>query len=113
MLRNIAGVLAGCLCAAVVIAIIEMIAHANLSDDALFAAVALGYGIGAMAGASTAIRIAGTRWPGAAVAILLAVLATINLFALEHPGWFMPVAAVILLAGWWLGGRLAYRNHER
>lgn len=104
--RSVLAVLAGVVAAGAVIAVTEMIIHAVLDGDAMFGAVAFGYGLGALAGTWLAVRISPARVVGIVVTALLAALAVTNLFVIEHPVWFTPLAAVLLAIGWWTGDRL-------
>ncbi len=97
--RKLTGVVAGTISAGLVIAGTEALAHGRITGDALFAAVAVGYALGAFGGSLVAFRLAAARWPAVVVTAVLALLAIINLFALPHPIWFVPVAAVALVAG--------------
>lgn len=100
--RKIIGVVAGILCAGVVIALVESVGHAIGRGAAVFGFAAGGYGLGAAVGTAVATVIAGAR-VAVAVPLVLAVLAAINLFAMPHPMWFVPAAVVALAAGWWAG----------
>ena len=104
--RSVLAVVAGTVAAGAVIAVTEMLIHAVLDGDALFGAVAVGYGLGALAGTWLSVKIAPARVVGIVVTALLAVLAVSNLFVIEHPVWFTPLAAVLLAIGWWTGDRL-------
>ncbi|ASR53024.1 hypothetical protein B5J99_17460 [Blastomonas fulva] len=97
--RKILAVVLGTVTAGLAIAGVEMLAHGRITGDALFAAVAAGYGLGAFGGSLVAFRLSGARWTAVAVTAILALLAIGNLFALPHPMWFVPVAAVTLAAG--------------
>ncbi|WP_066529635.1 hypothetical protein [Erythrobacter sp. CCH5-A1] len=108
MLRKIGGVVGGVLAAGLVIAGVETAGHSMTSGEAVFALAAAGYGLGALAGSAVCAALAG-RGLSIAVPVVLGVLALINLFAFPHPLWFVPAAAVMLAAGWWIGTRLAAR----
>lgn len=88
---------------AAVIAGAEAAAHALVPGRARFAAVAIGYGLGALAG-STVAGAFGAGRVAIAVTLLLGLLAILNLFSFPHPWWFTPLAALTLPLGW-LGGR--------
>lgn len=107
--RKLMGVVAGTISAGLAIAATEALAHGRITGDALFAAVAVGYGLGAFGGSLVAIRLSGARWPAVVVTAVLALLALLNLFALPHPMWFVPVAAVTLGAGHVIGIKTARR----
>lgn len=104
--RNIGAVAAGVVAAGMVIAVVEMLIHAVTEGDAMFFAVALGYGLGAMTGTWLALKISPARTVGVVVTALLAALAVSNLFIIDHPIWFVPLAAFLLAIGWWFGDRL-------
>lgn len=99
MRRKILGVVSGTVTAGLAIAGVEALAHDRIAGDALFAAVAAGYGLGALGGSFVAFWISGARWTAVTVTAILALLALLNLFALPHPMWFAPVAAMTLAAG--------------
>ena len=102
MLRGFGLAVLGALIAGAVVAGVEALAHGRLSGDALFATVAVGYGLGAGLGCLAASRLGG-RWSCFAIAAVLAGLATINLYSFAHPAWFAVVAALSLGLGGWLG----------
>lgn len=102
VLRGFGLVLMGAMIAGAVVAMVEAVAHGRLSGDALFAVVALGYGLGAGLGCLAASRLGG-RWSCFAIAVVLAVLALVNLYSFAHPAWFAAVAALSLGLGGWLG----------
>ena len=104
--RGVLGVVAGVIAAGAVIAVTEMLIHAVLDGDPVFGAVAVGYGLGALAGTWLSVKISPARVVGIVVTAFLAVLAVSNLFVIEHPVWFTPLAAVLLAIGWWTGDRL-------
>ena len=104
--RGVLGVVAGVIAAGAVIAVTEMLIHAVLDGDAVFGAVAVGYGLGALAGTWLSVKISPARVVGIVVTAFLAVLAVSNLFVIEHPVWFTPLAAVLFAIGWWTGDRL-------
>ncbi len=108
MLRKIAGVLGGVFAAGLVIAGVETAGHGLATGEAVFALVVAGYGLGALAGTAVCAAVAG-RGLSIAVPIVLGGLALINLFAFPHPLWFVPAAAVALVAEWWIGTRIAAR----
>lgn len=97
--RSTLGIVAGTLTAGLVIASVEALAHGRAAGDALFGAVAGAYGLGAFGGSLVALRLSGARWTAVVVTMVLALLAIINLFAMPHPMWFVPVAAAMLAAG--------------
>lgn len=99
ILRNIGAVTLGLVAAGATIAAVEAVAHGRMGPETIFGAVAAGYGIGAFAGGFVASKIATSRWPIMAVPVALALLAIANLFAIAHPLWFVPVAALALVAG--------------
>lgn len=109
ILRVVGGVIAGLVAGSVVIALVETAGHALFTGEALFGAVAVGYGLGALAGTVAATLIAGRR-TAMAVPVVLAVLAGVNLFAFPHPAWFAPAALVTLTLGWFVGASLAARR---
>lgn len=111
VVRKIIAVVAGAAAASLVIAAVESVAHGSLAGDQLFAAVILGYGLGALVGTLVAAAIAGHR-TSSFVPVLLALLALINLFAFPHPLWFMPVAALALFCGWRLGAIIVGRFRQ-
>ena len=110
--RNIGAVAAGVVAAGIVIAVVEILIHAVTQGNAMFFAVALGYGLGAMAGPWLALKISPARTVGVVVAALLAALAVSNLFIIEHPIWFVPLAALLLAIGWWSGDRLGVSKRK-
>ena len=103
--RSVLAVVAGVIVAGAVIAVTEMLIHALADGDAIFSAVGIGYGLGALAGTWLSVKISRARVVGIVVTALLAVLAVSNLFVIEHPVWFTPLAAVLLAFGWWTGDR--------
>lgn len=112
MIREIAAGFAGLVAASLVVMAVEALAHGQFKGDALFVAVAIGYGLGALAGSTLATMIAWTRWPAIIVAVVLALLGIVNLFAIDHPIWFVPVAVIVLAAGWWIGTRVVRSRGE-
>ena len=109
MVRNLAALLIGVFAAGLVIALVELAGHSIVGDKGgapLFLIVALGYGLGAVVASGIASRVAGAMWPAALACAVLAALAIGNLFIVDHPIWFIPVAAVALLAGFLAGRRL-------
>jgi hypothetical protein len=105
-IRNILAVFAGVFGAGLAIAMIEMAGHAMVLGDAgagLFAIVAAGYGIGATIASWIANRISSSRWPAVVACLILAGLAVSNLFLIAHPVWFIPVAALLIFAGFKIG----------
>ncbi len=98
--RKILAPVLGIAAAGATIAAVETLAHGRIAGDALFAAVAAGYGFGAFIGGLVALRLCGERWAALTVAGCLAALAILNLFAIQHPMWFIPVAAITLAAGY-------------
>ena len=105
-LRNILAIIAGALGAGLTIAVVEMAGHALTPSDAgavLFAVVAFGYGVGAVVASGIASRISSLRWPAVVACLILASLAVSNLFIVAHPMWFVPVAAVLMFAGYLVG----------
>ncbi len=108
MLRKIGGVVGGVLAAGLVIAGVETAGHGVARGEAVFALAVAGYGLGALAGSALCTALAGRKL-SMAVPIVLGVLALVNLFAFPHPVWFVPAAAAILAAGWWMGTRLSAR----
>lgn len=109
-IRKSGAVVAGLIAAGLTIMLVETAAHGRLAGDALFGAVAGGYGLGAFVGAALAMWIARSRGPAMVVVAGLAILSVVNLFAISHPIWFVPVAAAALVLGWWAGTRLAHRS---
>jgi hypothetical protein len=108
ILRTTLATVSAIAASAVVIAGAEALAHANLSGGARFGAATVGYALGAMAGSAVATWF-GVRHLGAAVTLLLAVLAAVNLFSFPHPLWFAPLAILMLVLGWVVGQRLGER----
>lgn len=108
MLRKIGGVVGGVLAAGLVIAGVETAGHSMARGEAVFALAVTGYGLGALAGSALCAALAG-RSLSIAVPVVLGALAIVNLFAFPHPVWFVPAAAVMLAAGWWIGTHLAAR----
>lgn len=109
--RILAGVVGGLVLAGFVIFLSEGAGHAMLGQgDAVFAAVAVGHGLGAAAGSWLACRIAGRR-ASIAVPVLLALLALANMLSFVHPGWFGPLAGAMLIAGWFAGSALGGGRH--
>jgi pimeloyl-ACP methyl ester carboxylesterase len=106
ILRKVLSVGGGVIVAGAVIAGVEALGHAQFEGEGAFGAAVVGYGLGAATGAFTAARIA-DRLCSIIVTGLLAILATINLFAFPHPLWFAPAAAIALLIGWVVGSRAA------
>lgn len=107
--HNASGVLAGIVGAGAVIFVTESIGHSlGRGDDIFFFAIA-GYFLGAAAGTAIARRLAAPRcvW---LVPVLLAALATMNLFSLAHPPWFAPAGALVLVLGWFVGSRWPTRS---
>lgn len=107
-LRPILIAVAAIASAAAVIAATEAVAHALLAGPGRFAAAALGYALGALAGVALASAF-GARRIAAGLPVLLGVLAAVNLFSFPHPWWFAPLAIGALALGWaagcWLGAR--------
>ena len=110
--RSIVAVATGVIAAGAVIGATEMLIHAVMEGEAMFAAVAAGYGLGALAGTWIASRMGRARIFGIVVTALLATLAVFNLFVIEHPRWFTPLAAVLLAVGWWAGDRLGFSGRR-
>lgn len=108
--RPLLAFLAGLVAAGLTIAVVEAVAHGAVSGEALFGAVAAGYGLGALVGGVVANRLSPARWPGIVVTLALAALALLNLVTIAHPVWFVPVAALALAAGHLAAGRLARRH---
>lgn len=106
ILRKVLSVGAGVIAAGLVIAGVEAVGHGRFEGAGAFGTAIVGYGLGAATGAFIARRLA-DHLSSALVTGLLAVLATINLFAFPHPLWFAPTAAVALLLGWAVGSRVA------
>lgn len=104
--RKILSVAAGALAAGLVIAGVEAAGHALARGEAVFAIAMVGYGLGAGTGSLIAALMA-DRTCAAIVTGILAVLATINVFAFPHPLWFAPTAIIVLLLGWALGSTAA------
>lgn len=107
--RKILAVLAGVISAGVTVTLVEAIGHAAVSGEAVFGVAVGGYALGALVGTVVAQMIADRR-TAVAVPLLLAVLATVNLFSFPHPQWFIPAAAVSLALGWWIGSSLYARS---
>lgn len=110
--RNLGAVVAGVVAAGAVIAVVEMLIHAMAEGDVVFGAVAVGYGLGALAGTWLALKISHLRVVGIVVTALLAALAVSNFFFVEHPFWFTPLAAVLFAMGSWMGNRLAFSGRR-
>lgn len=106
--KQIIGSVIGIAAAAGVIAVTEAIGHSVASGEAVFGAAVAGYGIGCGVGTFIATVIAG-RSVSIVVPVVLAILATINLFAFTHPGWFAPAGVVALAVGWLIGRSLSSR----
>lgn len=104
--RKVLSVGAGALAAGLVIAGVEAAGHSLAQDEAVFAIAMVGYGLGAGTGSFIAALVA-DRTCAAIVTGILAVLATINLFAFPHPLWFAPTAVIVLLLGWAVGSTAA------
>ena len=104
--RSIGAVLVGVVVAGAVLAVVEMLLHSLVEGDALFVAVAFGYGLGAIAGTLLTLTISPARLLGIITTVLLAALALSNLFIIEHPVWFAPLGAILLAIGWWIGNRI-------
>lgn len=105
-IRNILAVLAGVFGAGLAIVMVEMAGHAMVQGDAgagLFAIVAIGYGVGAALASWIANRMSSSHWPAVVACLILAGLAVSNLFQIAHPVWFLPVAAVLIFAGFKIG----------
>lgn len=100
-LRNVAALLAGVVTAGLVIGTTEAIAHSRLGGSSLFLAVALGYGLGTFVGTLVVSRLSGARWPSLTLPAILAALVVLNLFAIDHPIWFLPAAAATMALGFW------------
>lgn len=103
-MRKITAVVAGVVAAGGVIALTEFLAHGRLAGEGPFVGAVVGYGLGSLVGTAIATFIANA---GAArlVPALLGLLALINLLSFPHPLWFVPAAAIALLAGWFAGIR--------
>ncbi|MEO0422565.1 MAG: hypothetical protein AAF184_09540 [Pseudomonadota bacterium] len=113
MVRKILAVLVGVFAAGGTIALVEYVGHSLVGDssaDVLFAIVAMGYGVGALVASAIAGRIAPAAWPAIVACVLLAVLAVGNLFVIEHPIWFVPLAATLMLGGFFQGRKLFTRE---
>lgn len=106
---GVAGLIAASLC----IAGVEAIAHRAGSGELLFAAAAAGLGVGAAIGGALAVRIGGRPVLAWIIALLLALLALINVYAFPHPVWFVPAAAAALALGAWIATRAAPRHVVR
>lgn len=112
IVRSILAVAAGGVASAAVIAGAEMLIHAVMDGDAVFGAVAIGYGLAALTGTWLALKISPVRVAGIVVTVLLAALAASNLFFIMHPVWFAPLAAVLLVIAWWIGDHLAFAERR-
>ena len=111
--RSILGTVAGIMTAGLVIAGVEAMAHGRVAGDALFGVVAGGYGLGAFGGSLVALRLSGARWTAVVVTVVLALLVIVNLFAMPHPIWFVPVAGATLAAGHFAAIVTARRSGSR
>lgn len=112
IVRRGLAVLGGVVAASLTIAATEALIHFALTGRSMFVAVVVGYGLGSVVGTAAATYFS-DRKTSLAVPAVLAALATVNLFAFPHPGWFMPAAALTLLLGWVLGSRLEPRSGRR
>lgn len=88
----------------VVIALVEIVAHAFVDGERTFGGAIVRYGMGALAGSTVARRIGGRR-ASVTVPLLLGVLAGVNVMSFPHPGWFVPTAMIALGSGWLIGSR--------
>ena len=70
-----------------------------------FVAVLLAWGLGALAGAWTAVRISGVAATGYIIGALLLAGGVANLLAIPHPIWMWPGAVVAMGAGTLAGVR--------
>jgi hypothetical protein len=111
-LKRIGGPVLGIVVAGCIVAGIEMIGHASGDSDVPFIAALVGYFAGALAGGTLAAWISDRpRIAIVCVTGLLTILALINLFAMPHPVWFAPVAAVLLLFAAALAVRMSGNWH--
>ncbi len=102
--RDMVAALSGLVAAAVCIAIVEMAGHKALAGEAAFAVPVVGYALGAGVAAFIAGRFAPHPVRVAiGVTMVLAALATYNFFAMPHPLWFAPAAALALATGCAIG----------
>lgn len=114
VIRVTAAILAGIVAAGGIIATVEAVGHGAANSGATpFVSALAGYALGTVAGSAIATRIAGQGIAGVCVALALALLAAANLFAIPHPGWFAPTAALLFLGGGWAGIRIGHRGAKR
>ncbi len=106
--RQVAGVVAGIILCMVIIMAVEMAGHALFRGEAVFAGPVVAYLIAATVGGFTAIKVAGVRrwWLPGIIVTVLAAGTIMNLTMIEHPVWFVPAAAMALIAGYAIAWRL-------
>ncbi len=127
MLRTILAPLAGLLLGGLVVVLVEAGGHllfpppegVDLTDPASLATlraqmppeglvtVLAAWFLGTFAGVWTALRVhpERARWPGYAVAALLAAGAAYTIAALPHPTWFIGLAALVYVVATWAAFR--------
>ena len=125
LIRRILAVVAGLIVAAVVVAGVEaassvlyplpegidhtdreaMTAAIAQLPTTAFLAVLVAWGLGALAGAWTAVRISGVAVTGYIIGALLLAAGVANLLAIPHPVWMWPGALVAVGAGTLAGVR--------
>lgn len=75
------------------------------------AGILAGWTLGVFAGSALATRIAGRgEWPGWVVTGLFLLATAGNFLMIPHPLWMVAAAAVLILAGGWLGARSFARS---
>jgi hypothetical protein len=107
--RNALALLAGVIGAALLIALVETLGHQVFSGDAMFVVALAGLALGALVGGALSVRISASPVLAWIVAGLLGALSLVNVFSFDHPAWFVPAAAVALVAGAWIASRTAPR----
>lgn len=103
--RKVGGVVLGVVVAGVVVALGESGAHGALSGEAVFGAVCVAQGVAAAVGGGLAAKLGRSGVLAWIVAVVLFALSLANVASFAHPGWFVPVVAVALGAGGWVGSR--------
>ncbi len=70
----------------------------------------IGWFLGALAGAWSAVRISGERWTGWVIAALVVAATIFNFVLITHPLWMMIAGAAAPLFGGWVAQMLSQRS---
>ena len=120
--RKVVAVIAGVFAAALVILVVEALAHQlvvaqrnGLPTTAMLLFVGLAWLLASMAGTLVTQRIDHSRrpYPALLVGAILLGLAIYTLVALPHPTWFRVVGVLVFIPGTVLGIFLGRRRQHR